>query len=407
MAGQIKAMRHMQETPLRICMVTDCYPPSVGGIENHVYALSRELGRLGHRVTVVTHREVRSRKSEPKPIVVPPGVEVVRLRGLTLRLPDGSDPAVDPSMVGQMARLLREHEFDIVHGHTVESPFVLALMRKAARMGFPTIITKHSMVERPKRPPMVGAIMRAWMIAVVNQFTAYIAVSEPAAEELNGSKSKPFIIHNAIDMDAFRPDPSLRAQMRAALGFGDQDIVIGFLSRFVPSKGIVELVQVGERLAEHDERLRFLLVGGGPLKRKVERDVARNGTADRFRFVGFQPWNQTPAYLNAMDIFAFPSQSEGFGMALLEAMACGLPAVTTDRSGTQDIVRPGETAIVADSLDQLEASLALLINDATLRKRLGAAARQAVESSMDWNAVAQRTAEAYGETIRLKRGETK
>ncbi len=398
-------MTTIQQTPLRICMVTDCYPPSVGGIENHVYALSRELGRLGHHVTIVTHSEVRPRKSPPAPVTVPPGVEVERLRGLTLRLPDGSDPAVDPSMVGQLARLLREREFDIVHGHTVESPFVLALMRKAARMGFPTIITKHSMVERPKRLPLVGALMRAWMVAVVNQFTAYIAVSEPAAEELSRSKSKPFVIHNAIDMDAFRPDPSLRAKMRAALGFGDQNLVIGFLSRFVPSKGVVELVRVGEQLAERDDRLRFLLVGGGPLKRRVENDVAKNGMADRFRFVGFQPWDQTPAYLNAMDIFAFPSQSEGFGMALLEAMACGLPAVTTDRSGTQDIVRPGETAIVADSLEELEASLALLINDEALRKRLSIAARQAVENSMDWNAVARRTAEAYRETIALKRGE--
>ncbi len=201
-----------------------------------------------------------------------------------------------------------------------------------------------------------------------------------------------------------RPNPSLRAQMRAALGFRDQHLVIGFLSRFVPSKGIVELVHVGERLAQRDDRVHFLLVGGGPLKQKVERDIAESGLADRFRLVGFQPWERTPAYLNAMDLFAFPSQSEGFGMALLEAMACGLPAVTTDRSGTQDIVHPGETAIVADSLDELEASLEILIRDESLRRRLGTAARQAVERSMDWEAVAHRTADAYRETIALRRG---
>lgn len=397
-------MSQSSDAPLRICMITDCYPPSVGGIENHVYALSRELARLGHHVTIVTHQEVWPRKGLHTPVVIPPGVEVVRLRGLTLRLPDGSDPALDPSMIAQLGRLLAERTYDIVHGHTVESPFVLALMRRAARMGFPTIITKHSMIERPKRPPIVGAIMRALMVAVVNQFTAYIAVSEPAAEELSQSRAKSFVIHNAIDMDVFRPDPPLRAAMRKSLGFRDQDIVIGFLSRFVPSKGIVELVKVGERLASQDARLRFLLVGGGPLKKRVEGEVLRNGLADRFRFVGFQPWTQTPAYLNAMDIFAFPSQSEGFGMALLEAMACGLPAVTTDRSGTQDIVHPGETAVVAESLGELESSLVLLINDPALRQRLGTAARRAVEQSLDWNAVARRTAQAYRQTIALKRG---
>ncbi len=401
---KIDAMPKTSDSPLRICMITDCYPPSIGGIENHVYALSRELARLGHRVTVVTHREVHPRKGQAAPVVIPTGVEVIRLRGLTLRLPDGSDPALNPSMIAQLGRLLAEREFDIVHGHTVESPFVLALMRKAARMGFPTIITKHSMVERPKRPPRVGGIMRAWMTAIVNQFTAYIAVSEPAAQELRKSKSKGFVIHNAIDMNLFRPDTTLRATVRASLGFSDQHIVIGFLSRFVPSKGILELVRVGERLAQQDARLRFLLVGGGPLKERAEQEVLKNGLADRFRFVGFQAWTQTPAYLNAMDIFAFPSQSEGFGMALLEAMACGLPAVTTDRTGTQDIVRPGETALVADSTEDLESHLALLISDETLRQRLGAAARRAVEQSMDWTAVARQTAEAYRETIALKRG---
>ncbi len=397
-------MLQSPDAPLRICMITDCYPPSVGGIENHVYALSRELARLGHHVSVVTHREVRPRKADATPVIIPPGVEVVRLHGLTLRLPDGSDPALDPSMITQLGHLLAERDYDIVHGHTVESPFVLALMRKAARMGFPTIITKHSMIERPKRPPIVGAVMRALMVAVVNQFTAYIAVSEPAAEELSRSRARAFVIHNAIDMDLFRPDASLRATMRASLGFGEGDIVIGFLSRFVPSKGIVELVRVGQRLAEEDARLRFLLVGGGPLKKRVEGEVLRNGLADRFRFVGFQPWMRTPAYLNAMDIFTFPSQSEGFGMALLEAMACGLPAVTTDRSGTQDIVHSGETALVADSLDDLESHLLALVNDPALRQRLGIAARRAVEQSMDWSAVARKTADAYRETIALKRG---
>lgn len=398
-------MAQPTDAPLRICMITDCYPPSVGGIENHVYALSRELARLGHSVTIVTHKEMHLRRGRPAPVVIPPGVDVVRLRGLTLRLPDGSDPALDPSMIAQLAQILTQREFDIVHGHTVESPFVLALMRKAARMGFPTIITKHSMIERPKRPPVLGALMRAWMVAIVNQFTAYIAVSDPAAEELRRSKSKCFVIHNAIDMTLFRPDPTLRATMRESLGFSEQNLVIGFLSRFVPTKGIVDLVRVGEHLAEQDDRLRFLLVGGGPLKKRVENEVLRNGLADRFRFVGFQPWPQTPAYLNAMDIFAFPSQSEGFGMALLEAMACGLPAVTTDRSGTQDIARPGETALVVDSPADLEAGLLLLINNPTLRQQLGAAARRAVEQSMDWGAVARKTADAYRETIAAKQRE--
>ena len=384
-------------------MVTDCYPPSVGGIENHVYALSCELSRLGHSITIVTHREVKPRGARVEPPVVPPGVEVVRLKGLTLRFPNGGDPALDPRMVGQMARLLGEREFDIVHGHTVESPFVLALMLKAASMGFPTILTKHSMVERPKRPPVIGHLMRAVMVKIMDQFTAYIAVSEPAADELCGSMARSFVVRNAIAMELFRPVPSLRAVTRTALGYDDEHIVVGFLSRFVPSKGLLDLVDIGLDLAEQDSRVRFLLVGDGPLRSRVERETRHAGLADRFRIVGFQPWAQTPAYLNAMDVFAFPSQSEGFGMALLEAMACGLPAVTTDQSGTQDVIQDGETALAARSLDEFRAGLQRLVADPELRRQMSIAARDAVVRGQGWEAVARRTAEVYRKTMSVRK----
>lgn len=387
------------EKPLRVCMVTDCYPPSVGGIESHVYALSRELARLGHHVTVVTHKEMKPRRARAYAAPCLRGVEIVRLRGLTVRLPDGSDPAADLSMIPQMARLLRERDFDVVHGHTVESPFVLALMRRAEKRGLPTVITKHSMVERPRRPPVIGGMMRALMVKIVDQFSAYIAVSEPAAEELRSSKAQSFVVRNAIDINLFRPDPALRAATRAALGYQDEHVVVGFLSRFVLSKGLLDLAEIGARIARGDSRLRFLLVGDGPLRLRVERRIRQAGMEDRFRLVGPQAWERTPAYLNAMDVFAFPSQSEGFGLALLEAMACGVPAVTTDRSGTQDVVQNGRTAFMAHSLAEFEQTLRLLIADAELRRRTGDAARDSVVCSQSWAAVARQTADVYRQVM--------
>jgi glycosyltransferase involved in cell wall biosynthesis len=100
-----------------------------------------------------------------------------------------------------------------------------------------------------------------------------------------------------------------------------------------------------------------------------------------------------------MDLFAFPSQSEGFGLALLEAMACGLPAVTTDQSGTQDVVRNGETAFMSHSLTEFEQTLRLLIADAELRRRMGGAARDGVVRSQSWAAVARQTADAYRQVM--------
>lgn len=400
------SQRRGDSDALHIAMVTDCFPPGIGGIENHVHALSRELGRIGHKVTVVTHREVRPRGVPPAPVVIPPGVEVARLRGFTPRL-YGSDPALDPRMIGQFVEMLKGNRFDVVHGHTVGSLLVAALLLKASQLGYPTIVTKHSMVIRPRRLPLVSSLLRRLMLHVSNQMTAHIAVSEPAADELRGTRSKVYVIHNAIDTGMFHPDAELRQQTRASLGFRDEHVVIGFMSRFVGSKGILDLVDVAAHLAERLPQIRFLLVGDGPLRQRVEQHIRQAGLEDSFRLVGFQPWARTPAFLNAMDIFAFPSQSEGFGMALLEAMACGLPAVTTDQSGTQDVIVDGETALAADSLEELEEGLARLALDADLRRQMGARAREAVEHSMGWSTVARQTADVYREAIRLKESEAK
>lgn len=392
------------EQPLRICMVTDCFPPSIGGIEHHVYALSRELGRQGHKVTVVTHRAVPPDGQPAGAAVdIPDGVELVRLRGVTLRL-RGGDPAIDPTMIGRFARTLRAGEFDVAHGHTVASPFVVALLWKAKRLGLPTVVTKHSMVERPNRSAVLSMWMRRAMLKVADGFTAHIAVSEAAASELQETRSKVFVIHNAIDVDMFRPDQALRQRTRAALGFEEDEVVIGFMSRFVASKGLLDLVDVAAELVEPLPPVRFLLVGDGPQRPQVERQIRQSGLQNRFVLTGFTPWAETPAYLNAMDVFAFPSHSEGFGLALLEAMACGLPAVTSDQSGTQDVIVDGRTALAVDSAEALKEGLLRLGTDSSLRAQMGRLARQAVEKDLGWLAVARRTVDVYRAAIRLEKG---
>ncbi len=392
------------EQPLRICMVTDCFPPSIGGIEHHVYALSRELGRQGHKVTVVTHKEVPpDGQSAGTAVDMPDGVELVRLPGVTLRL-RGGDPAVAPTMIGRFARVVRASRFDIAHGHTVESPFVTALMLKAKSLDLPTVVTKHSMIARPNRSTVLSKWLDGLMLRVADRFTAHIAVSEAAASELQGTESRVFVIHNAIDVDTFRPDQDLRAKTRAALGFEDDQVVMGFMSRFVASKGLLELVDAAADLVERLPQARFLLVGDGPQRPQVERQIRELGLESRFVLTGFMPWTETPAHLNAMDVFAFPSHSEGFGLALLEAMACGLPAVTSDQSGTQDVIVDGRTALAVDSVQGLKEGLLRLGMDAGLRAQVGRQARQAVEKDLGWAAVARRTVEVYREAIRLEKG---
>jgi glycosyltransferase involved in cell wall biosynthesis len=112
-----------------------------------------------------------------------------------------------------------------------------------------------------------------------------------------------------------------------------------------------------------------------------------------------QPFDRVPALLNALDLFAFPSRGEAFGISLLEAMACGLPSVALGKWGVKEFVDDGETGLLADSPAEFYDKLSLLASDAALRSAIGSAARRAVEARYSWPAVAAETVAFYRQLL--------
>ncbi|HTW90492.1 MAG TPA: glycosyltransferase family 4 protein [bacterium] len=378
--------------PLRVCIVTDAYLPSVGGIENHVLHLSSELKRLGHDVVVVTHQlppascHVESQVESPVP--------VHRLAG-GLIVFHQHDIAIDPRTIASFKALLDHDHFDIVHGQSEGSYLVYEALAAARRRSVPTVLTRHSVLRT--KPVVLSSLLVAVTKLLVRRADGLIAVSHACAEESVGFPGSIRVIPNGVDTDEFKPLPAERTRLRAELGFTDDDIVLGYVGRLHPAKGISFLLDAFARLHEARPALKLLIAGPGPLRGAVEERARVSSGA--IRLLDPQPYDKVASWLNTLDAFALPSRGEAFGISLLEAMACGLPSVAFGRWGVRDFVIDGATGLLADSPADFSEKLARLVSDQGFRERLGRAARRSVEERFSWPRVAAETAEFYRELI--------
>ena len=204
------------------------------------------------------------------------------------------------------------------------------------------------------------------------------------------------VIPNGVDARRFRPDPVAGARVRQAHGIA-ATCVIGSVGRLAGEKAYDLLVRAMVMLRRDDVSL--LLVGDGPDRVVLVEMAKRLGIAERTHFVGWR--DNINDYLNAMDIFALPSNFEAMPFSILEAMAAQLPVVATDVGGVPEMVRHGQTGYVVPPGDAAAISEALrkLVDSAELRRQFGAEARRLVEESFSEDFMIRRTLQLYDEIL--------
>jgi glycosyltransferase involved in cell wall biosynthesis len=229
----------------------------------------------------------------------------------------------DLSAVGMLRRLMRDGEYDIVHTHLYRA---CVFGRIAARMAkIPHVVaTEHSLGDGLIEGRRTSAGVRALYVATERLGDSTIAVSGAVASRLRAWGVPPeriSVIPNAIDAQEFRYDPEVRRACRARLGIAPDALVVGGVGRMVPEKRFERLI-----LAVRDvPDATLLLVGDGPFLDVLKGFAEEQGIGDRVVFTGAV--EHTRDVLCAMDVFASPSDQETFGLAVLEALACGLPVL--------------------------------------------------------------------------------
>ena len=262
----------------------------------------------------------------------------------------------------RLARLLREEHWDVVHAW--QEPFIVAGGQIALHAPRGAALVYSTFQNQPKRYPPPFAQIERFAMARASGWTAFGRTVAETLRDRPGYRERPTrVIPLGVDLDAFRPDPDAHPATIPALGWSASGPpVIGFLGRFVPEKGIPLLQRVLDRLGPGSWRA--LWVGGGPLENDL-RDWSR-AHGDRVRVVTGVPHDAVPAYLNAMDLLAAPSQTtprwrEQLGRMLLEAMASGVPVVASDSGEIPYVVADaGRIVPEADESAWLEALRDLL-----------------------------------------------
>ena len=184
------------------------------------------------------------------------------------------------------------------------------------------------------------------------------------------------VLYNPIDTERFRPSPTARLSVRARLGFGDSDVVVGYIGRMIAAKGIFTLADAAERFLAADGGARVLWVGDGEDLLALRARIEQSALAGRHRFLG---WEGDPAALYpALDILAVPSiYPEPFGRVSVEAQATAIPVVASLAGGLPEtfVAESTGVGVVPGDADALASALVALMGDAEGRRRMGAAGR--------------------------------
>lgn len=221
-----------------------------------------------------------------------------------------------------LTALFREQGWTIVHSH--ENALSVFPLCAARRAGVPVRIA-HSHSTSGKGEPMRNAMK--WILRRFSNVypTHRMACSRHAGEWLFGKGAEFDVLYNAIELDRFRFNPHVRAEVRAELGIPDGVLAVGHIGRFVAQKNHVFLLDVFEGVVRGGLDAVLVLAGDGPLRSEVECRVRELGLSDKVCFLG-QRGDANRLY-QAFDVFCLPSLYEGFGIVAVEAQVSGLPCV--------------------------------------------------------------------------------
>ena len=384
----------------RICILTETYHPEVGGGETQARALAEGLAARGHAVELLTRR---SRPDSAKRERLD-GVEIARLpptgRGSLKKW------ALALPVALALLRRARRADAILVCGFRILGMPAVAVARlfgvrcvlKADSVGeMSGAFFERGLADRNlSRSAAPVRVLLAARDALLRRADAFVAISRVIEAELEAGGVPPervVPIPNGVDTERLRPaEPAERRALRERLRLPTEARIAVYTGRLVRYKGLFELVEAWAALCRTRGDLKLLLVGSGGLdvdacESELRERVARLGLSAQVHFTGAVP--DVRDLLRAADVFVFPSQDEAFGLSLVEAMACGLPAVSTTVGGLADVVRDGKNAVaVAErAAAALEDALGHLLDDAPRRARLGRAAREDAVARFGMDAV--------------------
>jgi glycosyltransferase involved in cell wall biosynthesis len=403
---------------MRILHLCDSLNPAgLGGYESIIHYLSKTMASEGHESFAATQSPYRnspeSVKREHYTIFHLEGNLLEARKWEFYALPeDERAEAVEKLfkstdiiqnvdiLTDQLERLIRKIQPDIIHAHSTYVIFnrVLSRLKSNLRLKIPTIIAVHGF-PKPLILPDGKETTDFEELFSAFAFDLCIAVSEKVAESIREHLEPEFhdrirTIYSGIDLSVFRPMPDLEKQWDLA-----------FMGRLETMKSVDLFPEMLALLKPKFPELTMLMTGEGSLKDKLFEEFENRSVSPMVDYQGVVEVEEVPVLINKSKIFLYPSRREPFGLSIVEAMACGVPVITTNVFGPKEIVRHNYDGIAVppDDAKALVNAVVTLLSDEELRKRIAQNALNTVAERYDIREHARDLVTIYQDMIDRKK----
>ena len=404
--------------PLRIALLGYRSDPYGGGQGVYIRYLSKALAEAGHRVDVISgppypHLDPRVRLIEiPSLDLFSNGLLSLRphhLRSMsniiewTSKLTGGF---AEPYTFGRrVVKYLRRHrqEYDLIHDNQTLAHGMLDIQN----MGLPLVTTIHHPITHDRRIALKAAhhfwerlLIRRWHSflgmqgRVVKRLHNVVTVSECSRQDI----SRDFgiqpagigLVHNGIDTEVFRPLEGVTRKNRQLMVTASAD---------APLKGLRFMLRSYAQLLRNYPDLDLLVVGRPRPGGHTERLLRKLRLQERVKFVSGISTTEMVRYYAEATIAVVPSVYEGFGLPAGEAMACGVPVVSSDGGALPEVVGDAGLLVPARDVKAMTAAIARLLEDASLRRELGEKGRQRIDERFCWRVAARQMGAYYAKVL--------
>lgn len=357
---------------MRILIVNwrDIQHPWAGGGEVNIHEQAKRWVQWGHSVTMLCGRFPKRTPCEPETEI--DGVRIIR-RG-------GRFSVYFRAALYYLRHLRGKHDVvvDVANGIPMLTPLY---------SGLPKVVIYHHQhlkqwfIEMPWPLAVVGWLMERWIVRLIYAGVRTVAISESTRNDLRRVGIRPdgvSVVHPGLDHSRYRADSLSPDPCRLV-----------YLGRLRHYKRLDTLIHLTRDLSVEFPDIRLDVVGIGEDRPHLEELARTEGVADRVRFHGFVPHDVKVSILQGGSVFVMPSLNEGWGISVLEANACGMPAVAFDVPGLNESIRHGETGLLAESYEDFRSHVRTLLTDSEQRRML---AQQAVRwaARFEWDTTALR-----------------
>jgi len=282
---------------------------------------------------------------------------------------------IDPKLILDVAKIIREHQIDIVMTTLFYADVVGAL---ASAISPNKAVFSWETISAPEW--LLWHRLYAYRFAM-RYCTKVISVSQATAKWLVEKRGVPedkvMVIPYGVNLKEFKYDRN--DSLRHELGIDNETKVVGVVARLHPQKGHCYLIEAAQKIVKSHPKVKFVFVGDGELREELQTLVKQKGLTEFFQFLGFR--KDVKDLLRVFDVFVLPSLYEGLPNVILEAMASGLPVVATAVDGTVELIENDKSGYLVEPRNPaiLSEKITTLLQDERIRKNFGKSGRMRVE----------------------------